>query len=591
MADPFDPDAFMAQRKQAQPAGFDPDAFMAQRGTGEPSVPGTPQPPKVLSNTTTYTHPPGRGASLGISPKEPLREPTWMEKAAPSAAFAPLQFGNAVSHPLDTAMGVLNGLRHPFTSAWPLAHGDPEAVGSFVGGLPITVAIGEGMPDLRNIPSLARELNPMKVDPRIAINRSLRPVPSNPDFPENIPQTLSSIKALNPGFKPGIENGQLNLIPAADKAIAAHKEALAPWLQRAEGQRISGAPIVQATREATGRMLPSEAEAGRGLVSRAQADYGDFAPQELRDRLALLNQRLSPFYNGSPMAQSHALADIPEAVLKAQRDATADTLYRGLDPENQGAGPREIQARTGNLIDLRDAAMRRNNAIVAEQPLTPLGRIVDPIKGAIRQLIPWKGSGAGLSFAEGSEGRSLPLLRRAFNAVSETEGANAFRELPRPGPRTLAAPADTSGPLPAGVADFRSAGQAPRGPLLLPPASSGIGVSGTIVPDILGKVPLRGAGAQALLPAPEPGESPMNVLPTGPLNTEAVTRTRYIPSKGVIDVKGKPVEVGPGLHETLGPAAPPVPPVTPLPREGTRGGRLLDILKDYKPREDWKPRK
>ena len=237
--------------------------------------------------------------------------------------------------------------------------------------------------------------------------------------------------------------------------------------------------------------------------------------------------------------------------MKAQRDAAADTLYRGLDPENEGAGPRLIQSRTGNLIDLRDAASRRNNAIVAEQPVTPLEKMISPFKGAIQHLMPNRVS--GLAFSEGS-GRSLPMLKKAFKAVPEEEGANELGMLPRPGPRSLPAPGDTSGPIPAAARDFGAAdpmayaSRTPKllgpatspvgrsgvivpdlagamerdaramnaGPRQLPAASSPVGVSGTIVPDIVGRSARGNGGAQKLIPPAPAGQPPTNVLPTGP---------------------------------------------------------------------------
>lgn len=456
-------------------------------------------------------------------------------------------------------------------------HASPEAqnltedIGGLVGG-------GAGAYSGARAPEL------FKTDPRIAVTRAIRPTPSNPDFSENIPRTLSAIKASNPGFKPRVENGELNLIPAAQRAIQAHQDALQPWLQRMEGTRVSGDPIIEATRNATRGMLPSETQSGNALVDRAHQDYGDgFSPQELRDRLSLLNDRLRSFYSRTPGSQSSVLADIPDAVLKAQRDAASDSLYRHLDPENEGAGPRLIQSRTGDLIDLRDAAVRRNNAIVAEQPLTPFGKVFDPIKGAIRHLLPTGKSNAGLAFAEGSEGRSLPLLRRAFNASDETEGANELGSLPRPGPRLLES-GDTSGaisplrrdamavgsefypkikllgpasrPMGSGVTAPDFAGEAKAGvnrmnagPKQLPAATSPIGVSGTIVPDIIGTSSRGKGGPIGLLPAPEPGRAPVNILPRGP---------------GAIGPTGTVPEFS---YEN------------PIPLGGIKGGRLLDYLK------------
>jgi hypothetical protein len=345
-------------------------------------------------------------------------------------------------------------------------------------------------------------VHPLRADIRVATTRALRPTPSNAGFSQRLPQTLAAIKEANPGFEPAIVEGELNLVPAANVAIAHNEAALGKWIARAKGTTISGEPIVKATAKATQKMLPSERAFANSLIERARNDYGEFSPEALRSRLALLNERLSPFYNKSAAGQSSALADIPDAVVKAQRDAVADTLYRHLDPEHSGAGPRSIQSRTGDLIDLRDAALRRQNAIVAEQSLTPLGELVDPLKRGARAMLPGKATGAGIAYAEGSEGRSIPLLRKAFKAVGQVKPpilpapgspfypiADASRQL-GPGPRQMPPIPDDSGALYSGPLSGREPYVKPM-PRLGPPSAipqggftSG-GYEGTGIQDVV----------------------------------------------------------------------------------------------------------
>lgn len=538
------------------------DAIGRTAGTAVSDITGIPGGIYSLATSPVETLKGMFASESGMRPKAPERQP--------SGVLDRLRFAMAGGQPENTPT-----MRAPDMGA-------PELVGHVASAGLLGAGIKAGI----KAPGAFRS------DPRVATVRALRPTPSNPDFAETLPQTLSTIKAANPGYRPVVENGQLNLIPAAEKAIQAHQEALEPWMQRMEGTRVSGAPIVEATRRATTGMLPSEGGSAQSLIGRAGVDYQDFTPQELRDRLSLLNQRLSSYYHQAPGKQSAALADIPDAVLKAQRDAAADTLYRHLDPENEGAGPRLIQSRTGNLIDLRDAALQRNNAITAEQPLTPFGRMMEPLRPLIRRvpvvnrLALGDNGGSGLSFAEGSQGRSLPLLRKAFNAVGETEGANELGSLPRPGPRLLGTAADTSGAY-RSAGDFGSIGSEYQpqikllppassqighstvtvpdyagqiktganrlnaGPKQLPAASSGIGVSGTTVPDIISGSSRGKGGPMGLIEAPKPGEPPINLTP-GP----------------------RPDAVGPAGSGTLQQVT--------NPRQGTgriiRGGRLIDLL-------------
>ena len=404
-------------------------------------------------------------------------------------------------------------------------------------------------------------------DPRVMINRALLPPTADVDFPEMSPRALAAIKASEGGKAPsGMTNGQLDLIPAANRAIATHQSALDKYLTRAGGRTISGQPVVEATEGAVGRMLPSEQPAGRGLVSRAAQDYGDFTPEQLRTRLALLNERLSPFYKGSPATQSSALADIPEAVLKAQRDAVADTLYRSIDPEGGGLNPRAIQARTGELIDLRNAAQLANKRAVSTSPANVFEK--SPVQAHPFMFGHRGGLSGGLSIHLGKPGVT-GLIGKAFRGLPDEPyptlpapesplyptgnsarllGPGDFQMPPGPdASRVASIPAMTSPlnprralpspdiitPPPADTSYVRSAGLAPHQTVeamrpALPMATAPFmqeGRGGVVIPDILGgqRTPYN-AG---LLPAPEPGQPPLNVLPRGPASVQGPP---YMPS-------------------------------------------------------------
>lgn len=378
--------------------------------------------------------------------------------------------------------------------------------GDVSGGLGKTAGIGVNtflgaktpkiMEGVANAPNTIRNLR--RVDTRVATNRALRPTPSDPNFPDHTPQSLAAIKEANNGVNPAtITNGKLDMIDVSGKAIAQHQAALDKWLTRAKGVRVPGDEIVNATHQAIPELMWTRDPAGaRALIQQAQDAFGGkmFTVDQFRTFLKSENADLSAFYKRTPGAQTDAaVAGTPPGIEAAQTRRIRDVLYKALDPEGDGAGPRTIQARTGDLISKRDAALRRNNAIVAEQPLTPIGKVVDPIKAAIRAVLPGKATGAGIAFAEGSEGRSLPLLRRAFDAAGDSEklplpGTDLYptgdstRLLP-PGSPQIEAPPDASGvhsyPGMGSLTPERRAIAPGRGTIVTPPPADTSGVTVT----------------------------------------------------------------------------------------------------------------
>lgn len=378
--------------------------------------------------------------------------------------------------------------------------------GDIAGGLGKTAGIGintflgaktpQIMEGAAKLPTTIK--NAVRVDPRIAVNRALRPVPSDPGFPEHTPQSLAAIKEANNGVNPAtITNGKLDMIDVSNKAISQHQAALDKWLARAKGVRVSGDELVNATQQAIPELMWTRDPAGaRALIQQAQDAFGGkmFTVDQFRTFLKSENADLSAFYKRAPGVQADAaVAGTPPGIEAAQTQRIRDVLYKALDPEGDGAGPRTIQARTGDLYAKRDAALRRNNAIVAEQPLTPIGKVVDPIKAAIRSVLPGKATGAGIAFAEGSEGRSLPLLRRAFDAVGDSEKlplpgtelyptGDSTRLLP-PGSPQIEAPPDASGvrsyPGMGSLTPERRAIAPGRGTVVTPPPADTSGVTVT----------------------------------------------------------------------------------------------------------------
>lgn len=342
-----------------------------------------------------------------------------MEAAAPfvlpeAAMTAPIRTGLAIGAGAAAQYGGEKGSQ---------ALGAGPGASALVGDL---AGIGAGG-------AVAAAPDPLKVDPRVAINRSLRPTPSDSKFAQRIPTTLARVTQANEGkIAGGITDGTLDIVSATQKAIDAHKQSFGKWMDRAKGIEVSGDSIVKATADAVSSTdLAENPAAAKAVIAEAQRAYGGktFTVEQLDQFRQEKNAALNAFYDKATGKQSaDVIAGKSAAIVKAQRDAIADAQYRALDPENEGMGPRDLKRAEGDLIDIQQAALRRQNAIIAEQPLTPLGKLIDPAKAFVRSMMPGKATGAGIAYAEGSEGRSLPLLKRALKATRD----NPVPPMPEP---------------------------------------------------------------------------------------------------------------------------------------------------------------
>ena len=292
-----------------------------------------------------------------------------------------------------------------------------------------------------------------KVNPTRAAVRALGPGSNNSNFAEKVPSGLSDIKSADPNV-----NGIESMIPAAGKAKETLQNGLGTYLDahRQMGTVRPGTPIIQATEAALpSSIAPSDRAA---VMSEANRVYGgNMTTDQMRTLLAEKNAELKNFYNKSQQGQAATtVAGKYEGVLKAQRDALAKHLYETLDPDNQGAGPREIQQRTGNVTELEGAAQSKRNTAIAEKPVTPLGGLGKIVQHGARAII--SPVHAGIEGGMEMQGVRHPFigptdatLRQAFGATGEAAPIPKYQPPPikgllGPGPKITPSPADTSGP-------------------------------------------------------------------------------------------------------------------------------------------------
>lgn len=388
----------------------------------------------------------------------------------------------AIAAPVQLVTGMVAG-----TASGKTAKATAKALGAGEGvsdlaedmvGFGVGMAAGAKTPSAGKIKAKVKEYT--KTDPYPALARVFRGAPTADTLLPILPETLTIIQSGNPGVElHGVTKGRLNIIDAANKSLDQNQASLNRWLFQKRGTKVSGDALVKAAKDAIPELeWRTDPEGSAAIVADAERAFGgkEFGVSELRDFLRTKNAQDSSFWRkSSPRQQQANTAGEPSAIDVAVTDAMRNELYRALDPPNNGAGPREIQRQAGNIIKFRDAIIRRNNAIVAEQSLSKVGEYADAAKRWARALWPGKATGSGIAYAEGSEGRSLPLLKRALKSVKGEKPP----ELPQPPEISIA------GLLPRGNAQF-SAG-------------------GVIVPDVLGRPDLRVPYNAGLLEAPAPG--------------------------------------------------------------------------------------
>lgn len=308
-----------------------------------------------------------------------------------------------------------------------------------------------------------------KVDPAIAMTRALKPNPSDSSFQERVPSAVNDIAK----FGGKAVKGNEDLIPAAKGAIKSHQDALEQWLSNSRNMnaQVSTDPIVHATEQALPQTMQREDPAShQAILQQARQAYGgkSVGVDDLRQLLREKNAELNAFYNGSQGRQGAAVTSgAPQAVVKAQRDAIADSLYHALDPENGGAGPREIQKRTGDITNLLDAAEKRRNAIIGEKPVSQLGA-VGKVGSAIMNFPGrlWHGQSdeAFGHLMHPIDGPSDALIKRTFGSPGEAAPIpqpTAFRPagLLGPAPIPMGGQTPQSGPVFNGRNPFSDAAQ------------------------------------------------------------------------------------------------------------------------------------
>ena len=397
--------------------------------------------------------------------------------------------------------------------------------------------------------------NPFHLDPEVATEQVFRPGPADSEFPKIAPGAFSDVKAFGGAPPRGLFGrptvGVKDLAPGGNTtaAIGAMQEqGLEPWLARARSinTQINGDQIVQATRSAIPELMWTKDPAGAAAIVReAQQTWGgkQFTPDQFRDFLRTGNAGLSRFYKQAPTGQQSAITSgSAPAINDAEISGIRRALYESLDPENGGAGPREIQERTGAVTNLRNAAERRSNAILGEKPVSPMaaaGRVIAaPFEAA---TLPFRSNPEAIlnRAIHPILGRSDALIRGLYRQAPDAP------PLPQPAPfaapRGLVGQGPTITPPPEDASFVRSVpamaqppnparaipgpGQFNMGPTPVDPS----GIRVTTGRPLMAPLDRQLPAGPSIRPPSELSGTPGDVLDTIPIKDPSTGRIYYAP--------------------------------------------------------------
>lgn len=305
-----------------------------------------------------------------------------------------------------------------------------EDIGDIAGNILMGKAVHGAVSTTGKVASKASGVisNFTKVDPAIAAIRAWSPTPTEYGFEQRLPETLAKIQdAYGQPVKTNVQ-----AIEATQKAMDNHKQAYQAWLGRgrATGATAPGDAIVEATRKAIPETMWQEDPAmAQAIVDKTQRAYGgkNLTTDQLETFRKEKTADLKSFYDKNTGNQiASVVGGSPEAVIKAQRDTIADSLYKALDPQGQGAAPRQIQLDRSDMIDVKNAAMRRSNVAIGSKPVSKASAVISAVPKAIQSMVSHPGIGY-VKAADISNPATLfagavdPWVAKAFGAVSKTK--------------------------------------------------------------------------------------------------------------------------------------------------------------------------
>lgn len=359
-------------------------------------------------------------------------------------------------------------------------------------------------------------------DPHLSMIQALKPTAARVNFDKSVAMAMPDIKAAETATGPITDiKSLLEAVKQAKLTKRAQLEAYTTPAQR-QAMTVDLSPVADAMEKSIPDTVRFEnldpvtgAPTGEYKAALERADlYRTTVPiGKAESFLKDTNAALDAYYAKYPGVKYAQLRANPEtAALVSKADALRDAFYKGLDNSSHGDIPRSINQRYGALTDIEDSALRRKNVAARLAPdnlteqfanLATAGRVVQAgikaVSGHPMQAMGELAHGAAVRGAAKwlkEHQQSNNLVRRAFKnySVRPKRFFGPDSNINNVAGLYPALPAATSGIGVSGVIAPDMAGiirtgtnRMMAGPKQLPAATSRIGVSGTIVPDIIGR--------------------------------------------------------------------------------------------------------
>ncbi len=251
-------------------------------------------------------------------------------------------------------------------------------------------------------------------------------------YNERVPTALADINHNLPEGQQVTSNEHLATVSPEQRVKAAlveNRRVMNKWHDPAQARGFTAQPdnILGATENSLKEMATPEQRANLMDQARSQVLQEPLTANRLKQLLEEKNGELAGYYSKDEGVReaakaAGAVSGRSQAFLEAQAQQIRNEYYKLLDPENDGAGPREVNQRYGGIKILTDEANANRNKILAETAGTPVSKTAKAVLNTAGIVV--------APFKEGGLAEGFSNIPRPFRGKSDPHISRAFRNAP-----------------------------------------------------------------------------------------------------------------------------------------------------------------